>query len=209
MIHKKCFQAHPTMAAIVASLALLVATSGACLAQDAATGSASGAADAPVKTGKIGPGSPASHAKSSAKSAKAAPAAKGIHLSPVTPVASSVNVHPQVLSECKLQTALPQQIAEKNSEIVLSDAPGAETLELRIVDIHAPNGGWFSGPKWVTVDGKLMAGKTVKGSFTAKETSMASATACGMLSKVIAVMAGDIAEWVKNPTKNGTLGGAH
>ena len=72
----------------------------------------------------------------------------------------------------------------------------------------APSGGWFSGPKWITVEGKLLHGKTVKGSFIAKETSMASATACGMLSKVITVLAADIAYWMQNPTKNATLGSA-
>lgn len=154
----------------------------------------------------LGPG--AVPAKKPAAKAAAAAAAKGIHLSPITPVSPSVHVHEKVLAECRLQTLLPQLIAERNTDIVLSDAPGGQKLELKIVDIHAPSGGWFSGPKWVTVEGRLLQGKTVKASFIAKETSMASATACGMLQKVVTVLASDIAGWLQNPQKGSTLGSA-
>jgi hypothetical protein len=194
-------------AALLVSLSLLVAAPRAVLAEEGST-------DAPVQTNKVGPGGPPpAEAKKPAepaarpKSSKA-PAAKGIHLSPMTPVAPSVHVHDKVLQECRLQSLLPQSIAERNSDVVLTESGGSQRLSLTIVDIHAPSGGWFSGPKWITVEGKLLSGKTVKGSFIAKETSMASATACGMLSKVITVLGGDIAYWLQNPTKNATLGSA-
>jgi len=154
---------------------------------------------------RVGPGAPGAAAVPAKPKAATS---SGIHLSPITPIASSVNVHSKVLEECRLQTILPQAIAERNSEVVLSDAKGAMRLELKIVDIHAPSGGFFSGPKWVTVDGKLMQGKTVKGTFVAKQTSMASATACGMLSKVITVLGGDIAQWLHNPSRDSRLGSA-
>jgi hypothetical protein len=169
----------------------------------------------PVKSNKVGPGgtgTPPAAApapvKKPAPAAKAKASGKGIYLAPITPVAQSVHVHDKVLDECRLQSLLPQEIAERNSEIVLSEGSGAMKLDLKIVDIHAPSGGWFSGPKWITVEGKLLQGKTVKGSFTAKETSMASATACGMLSKVITVLAADIAYWLENPRKDAMLGSA-
>jgi hypothetical protein len=158
------------------------------------------------KPGRIGPGAPP------AASAPAAPAAKSgtkrIHLAPVTPVAAAAHVHQKVLDECRIQSLLPQSIAERSSDVELTDRPGSTKLELTIVDVHAPSGGWFSGPKWITVEGRLMQGKTVKGSFLAKETSMASASACGMLSKVILVLAGDIATWLQNPAKDSRLGSA-
>ena len=37
---------------------------------------------------------------------------------------------------------------------------------------------------------------------------MASATACGMLRKVMLVLAGDVAGWLEHPTKNASLGSA-
>ncbi len=195
------------LATLVVSVSLLAAAPCAVLAQEA------GSTDAPVKTKKVGPGGQAADSTKPAEpaarpKASKAPAATGIHLSPMTPVADSVHVHDKVLQECRLQSLLPQSIAERNSDIVLTESGGSQRLELRIVDIHAPSGGWFSGPKWITVEGKLLSGKTVKGSFLAKETSMASATACGMLSKVITVLAADIAYWLQNPTKNAMLGSA-
>ena len=154
----------------------------------------------------LGPGASPEALKS--KAPASAPSAKRIHLSPMTPLASTVNVHEKTLDECRIQTLLPQSIAERSPDVELTDAPGAMKLELKIVDVRAPSGGWFSGPKWITVDGRLLQGKTVKGDFVAKETSMASASNCGMLSKVILVMAGDIAAWLQNPAKGSRLGGA-
>jgi hypothetical protein len=164
---------------------------------------ASGTAPAPM-----GPGGPTGRSKPHTAAAKPAPAPSGIQLARKTPVAGGVNVHDKVLSECNIETMLPQMIAEHNSEVKLVDSAGGTHLELKIVDIHAPNGGLFSGPKWITVEGKLVSGKTVKGDFTAKQSSMASATACGMLSKVMVVMAGDIATWLNNPSKGARLGTA-
>lgn len=155
------------------------------------------------KPGRIGPGAPPADAAPAAK----APA-KTIHLAPTTPVGAAVHVHQKTLDECRIQTLLPQSIAEKATGVELTTKPGAATLQLTIVDVHAPSGGWFSGPKWITVEGKLLQGKTVKGDFVAKETSMASASACGMLSKVIVVLAADIAAWLENPTKDAKLGSA-
>lgn len=157
-----------------------------------------------AKPGRIGPGAP----PAAAAPANAPTAAKRIHLAPTAPVASTANVHQKTLDECRIQTLLPQSIAERSSDVELSDKPGAMKLELTIVDVHAPSGGWFSGPKWITVEGRLLQGKTVKGNFVAKETSMASASACGMLSKVILVLAGDIATWLQNPAKDARLGSA-
>jgi hypothetical protein len=190
---------HPTMsrffllvaATMIAGTTAFVRPS---IAEDAADGTAK----------PMGPGGP--NGRSKPPSAKSAPA--GITVARSTPISASVNVHDKTLEQCNLQTMLPQLISEKNADVQLSDKHGATHLDLRIVDIHAPSGGVFSGPKWVTVEGKLMAGKTVKGDFVAKETSMGSATACGMLSKVMAALAGDIAEWVRSPAKDARLGGA-
>ena len=156
----------------------------------------------------MGPGGPNGRSKPPSAAAPAKGAPSGITVARSTPVSSAVNVHDKTLEQCAIQTMLPQLIAEKNPDVQLSDKRGGSYLDLRIVDIHAPNGGVFSGPKWITVEGKLLSGKTVKGDFVAKETSMGSATACGMLSKVMAALAGDIAEWVRNPSRNARLGSA-
>ena len=202
----------------VAAFALLVSPLESAFAQDT-LGGADAATEAPTPApanpapGRFGPGAPptaprAPEVKKAAPKQPAASAAKGIHLAPITPIAKTVNVHDKVLEQCAIQTLLPQSIAQRSANVVLADGSGAMKLELIIVDIHAPNGGVFSGPKWVTVEGRLLQGKTVKGTFTAKESSMGSTSSCGMLSKVIRVMADDIVIWLNNPAKGSKLGRA-
>lgn len=202
----------PMLAALACSFALLVATAASLHAEEGTAPASEGAAppaasaEAPAPPKPSGPAGPAA-AKPAAK--KSAAANKGIQLARSTPVASSVNVHDKVLSECDVQTMLPQMIAERAPAVTLVDkAGGGNRLELKLVDIHAPNGGVFSGPKWITVEGRLYQGGAQKGDFTAKETSMGSATACGMLRKVMLALAGDIVVWLEHPTKNATLGSA-
>lgn len=168
---------------------------------------------APPTTKHVGPAGPPATVKPSKPAPKpaakaATPVAKGIQLNRRATLASGVNVHDKVLEKCEIETTLPQLIAERNSEVTIVEKAGGTHLELRIVDIHAPSGGVFSGPKWITVEGKLLSGKTVKGTFTAKETSMGSAGTCGMLHKVMVTMSGDIAAWLINPSKDAKLGRA-
>ena len=134
-----------------------------------------------------------------------------------TQVPSSISFAPsagapdKVQSGCQLQTLVPQAIQQAGgADVQLVDKPskGARYLELTISEIHAPGGGFFSGPKWITVEGRLFSGGALKGNFLAKETSMASASACGMLHKVMTVLASDIATWLDHPEKNSRLGSA-
>lgn len=173
---------------------------------DPAAASADAPAPVPKPAGPAGPAGPAAKKPVAKKpSAKAAPA-KGIQLSRTTPLEPGINVHPEVLSECMIQTKLPQWIADRAPSVTLVDkAGGPNRLELKILDIHAPNGGMFSGPKWLVVEGRLFSGGVQKGNFTEKLSSMASTTACGMLDKVMRAMAADIAGWIAHPTKNATL----
>lgn len=205
---RKALHRFRSIAATLAVVALLLASPTGAVAQEAdSTAPVSGKlppnAAPPAK--KVGPGAPAAPA---AAAKPAAPAGGGIHLSPTTPLAAGVVVHDKILSECRIQTDLPRAIAERNSDVVLSDKPGGRRLDLKIIDVQAPSGGWFSGPKWITVEGRLLRGKALEGSFIAKETSMASATACGMLGKVIRVLGDDIAAWLRHPAKNSKLGSA-
>lgn len=167
---------------------------------------AEAAAPAAAAAKPAGPAGPAAKKPVAKKPEPKGAAPKGIQLSRSTPLAEGIHVHPEVLSECMIQTKLPQLIADRAPTVTLVDkAGGPNRLELKIVEIHAPNGGMFSGPKWLVVEGRLFSGGAQKGNFTVRESSMASATACGMLDKVMRVMAGDIADWIPHPTKNATL----
>jgi hypothetical protein len=193
-------------ASLVVAFGFLVAVARPARSED--TPPATAAPEAPAATKGIGPGAPPAKAKTKGKAAKAEAPSKGIQVVRKATIASTVNVHANTVSECQLETKLSEMIAQRNPNVTVVDSPTGTHLELKIVDIHAPSGGWFSGPKWMTVEGKLYAGKTLKGDFLARQTSMASATACGMLDKVMVVMAGDIAGWLNNPTKGARLGSA-
>jgi len=188
-----------------------VAASPGAASEDAPAAEAAPAAPpaSPPTTKHVGPAGPPVTVRPAKPAAKpAAPVARGIQLSRRATLASGVNVHDKVLEKCEIETTLPQLIAERNSEVTIVEKAGGTHLQLRIVDIHAPGGGVFSGPKWITVEGKLLSGKTVKGTFTAKEQSMGTTGTCGMLHKVMAAMAGDIAAWLNNPSKDSKLGRA-
>lgn len=191
------------VASALVALGLLMTTAAPVPAEEGTGPDASAEVVAPAPAAPVGPPTPKPALK-----AKPTVPAKGIHLTRSTPVSKTVNVHDKVLSQCAIQTMLPQMIADRAPGVTLVDKAGGNRLELKIVDIHAPNGGWFSGPKWITVEGRLLAGGTLKGNFIAKETSMASATACGMLQKVMSVLAGDIAVWLDHPARNSRLGSA-
>jgi hypothetical protein len=188
----------------IAAVALMLAYSGGAAAQDA---SGSSAAEPPPET-PAPKSAPAPKKKAPASKKVTKPTPRGIYLSPITPVSPLVNVHDKVLLECRVQSELPQAIAARSYDVTMTEGTGAMKLDLRIIDVHAPSGGIFTGPKWITVEGRLIQGKTIKGSFIAKESSMASMSACGMLTKVIAVLADDIVAWLRHPAHDSNLGGA-
>jgi hypothetical protein len=115
-----------------------------------------------------------------------------------------------VQSECQLQTLVPQGVQQASSEVTLVDAPakGGRWLELTISEVHAPGGGPFSGPKWMTVTGTLHdRGKTI-GSFRAKRVTTGVRSTCGSLQKIAQVIGQDIAGWLAAPSMNAEIGDA-
>jgi len=130
-----------------------------------------------------------------------------------TKLASKIKYNPQsgasptVKKECALDTKIPEIFAESIEGLSLGSG-GNSHLELMIRDVHAPPAGMFSGPKWVTVYGTLKKGGREVGNFRAKRITFTGKGTCGMLNKCIAVMADDVAEWLKNPTQDARLGDA-
>jgi hypothetical protein len=115
-----------------------------------------------------------------------------------------------VQSECGLQTAVPQAVAQAAADVTLVDAPAksGRWLELSISEVHAPGGGMFSGPKWMAVSGKLHDRGKVIGSFRAKRVSTSARSTCGSLAKIATVIGQDIAAWLSAPSMNAELGDA-
>ena len=116
---------------------------------------------------------------------------------------------PKVKKECALRTAVPEIFEEDMPDVQLVDKFGrGARLELIIRDVHAPAGGMFSGPKWVRIDGRLMRGGTVIGSFRARRNAVAGTGTCAMLARSIGAIARDVALWIVKPTKGARLGDA-
>ena len=136
------------------------------------------------------------------------------------PFADGIDVTDAVRNECALGTRLPQFIAEsaeRGVEVVLGDAPvenaKGKVLRLEFTHILGFGGGAWSGPKSVTVSGKLYQNGEVIGSFVASRYSTGGAFAgykgtCSILGRCIKTLGVDIAHWLQGPTMNARLGNA-
>ncbi|MCP3985232.1 MAG: hypothetical protein GY723_12655 [bacterium] len=130
-----------------------------------------------------------------------------------TKVAAKIKYHPQsgsspkVKKECALATRIPEIFAASIDDLSTGGGGGTR-LELLIRDIHAPPAGMFSGPKWVTIYGTLKKGGREIGTFRAKRSTFTGKGTCGMLEKCVSVIADDVGEWLKSPTKDARLGDA-
>ena len=117
-----------------------------------------------------------------------------------------------VRDQCGLQTGLPEQVRSyaPDVELVSGKATGRRTLELLIAEVHAPGGGAFSGPKWMTVEATLREnGKTVATARAKRVTSGGPfGGTCDQLRKVSRAIASDLGAWVASPSPNAALGDA-
>jgi hypothetical protein len=134
------------------------------------------------------------------------------------PFAANAPVPPAVRDQCALQTKVPefiQQAAGSSVELVdgALDKKKSRVLELEISEVHAPGGGAFSGPKWMSVKGELYdKGKQI-GSFRAKRYSTGGAFGgfkgtCSIIGRCTKAIGDDIAGWLGAPTQNAELGDA-
>jgi len=143
----------------------------------------------------------------------AAPAAHAAtQLAKSVPIATSAGASGAVQQECQLQARVPEAIAQAAADVQLVDAPSksARWLELEITEVHGPGGGPFSGPKWMTVSGKLHERGKVIGSFRAKRLSTGGFVkgTCATLGGCATAIGRDVAAWLQAPTMNAELGDA-
>ena len=140
-------------------------------------------------------------------------------ISPV-PFADDSGASGKVKAECTLETRLPQFIAEaarRGVEVVIGPAPeegaAGKFLYLEFSNVLGAGGGAWSGPKSVTVEGKLIENGEVIGSFIASRYSTGGAFGgykgtCSILGRCIKALGKDIAGWLRSPTMDARLGDA-
>jgi hypothetical protein len=134
----------------------------------------------------------------------------------VVPIAEKARVPQKVRSECGLQDKVPAFLSNYARNVELVDrelGTRGRILELHIGDVHAPGGGAFSGPKWMTVTGVLRENGREVGSFTAKRFSGggmfgAYKGTCAIVERCARAIGKDIAGWLRSPRDGARLGDA-
>ena len=151
--------------------------------------------------------------------AASAGAAEPVKIQRSISFASTAQVPPKVKEECDLQSKIPafvSQAAGASVQVVdgaLNRKVG-RVLEMEITEVHAPGGGAFSGPKWLTVKGELYdRGKQI-GSFRAKRYTTGGACGafkgtCSIIGRCTKTIGEDIAKWLAAPTPNAIIGDAN
>lgn len=144
-----------------------------------------------------------------------APAGTGsIKVLRVVPFAKEAQVPQKVQDECDLQTKVPAFLSKYASDVELIDGKLGTTgrvLDLRIRDVHAPGGGAFSGPKWMTVTGVLRENGREVARFSAKRFSSGGVFGgykgtCAIIGRCAQTIGKDIANWLQNPKNGAQLG---
>ncbi len=138
----------------------------------------------------------------------AGPALAAVTVPSRIPIAKTATVRQPVREQCRIQTQIPEAIANSSADVQLVE--GSANLALEITGVHAPGGWIFSGPKWIEVKGTLTKGGQPL-SFRAKRFSAFDPFAggtCGILAKISRALGADIAAWLANPTPNAEIGDA-
>ncbi len=132
--------------------------------------------------------------------------------------ASGSGVPAAVKDQCALETKVPDFIKQFGGDAVevvdgALDRKKGRVLQMEITEVHAPGGGAFSGPKWMTVKGDLFENGKSIGSFRAKRFSTGGAFGgfkgtCSIIGRCTKALGQDIASWLQSPTPNAELGDA-
>jgi hypothetical protein len=124
-----------------------------------------------------------------------------------------------VLNECKLESELPDAIADKAKETgtavtfaeKVSGAEPGRVLWMEITDVSADGNAFMGHHKAMTVKGKLYEGGNVVGSFKDRRVSMGGAFGgfkgnCAVLVRTAKAIGEDIAQWLAKPKMDDKLG---
>lgn len=145
--------------------------------------------------------------------------ASNIMVNSATPFAEGASVREAVKLECQLGTKLPSFIKEfsvkEGVDVELTSNPldkvKGKALFLEITHVHASGGGAFSGPKSVSVAGKLLENGKVISRFTATRYSGGGMFGgfkgtCSIAGRCVKTLGSDIVKWLKNPVNEAHLG---
>jgi hypothetical protein len=141
----------------------------------------------------------------------AALAGDDVKISSTISFSSDAVIRESVKEQCKFQTDVPKYIDKYSDQVELVDGPlqtNARVLTISIIDARAAGGGYFSGGKWLTVEGVLTEDGRKLGNFKAKRFTLGvfNLTACGAAHRCSKAVGKDIAEWLEDPQLDSMLG---
>jgi hypothetical protein len=136
--------------------------------------------------------------------------AEEVQVRAVAGVATTSTIPAKVKQECNIQKDLPAAVVANaaNAKLASGKPKSGLYLDLVFTEVHAPGGGIFSGPKWISARGTLERGGKELRSFRAKRISSGPSGTCGMLAKATTVMGQDIAAWLADENAGSLLGDA-
>ncbi len=135
-------------------------------------------------------------------------------VSSLIPYDTKITAGEDVQKECTWNSTMPLYLAkESGGEVKIAEqnieAVTAKKLILVATHVHTAGGGNWSGPKWLALEGKLMEGGKLLGSFEARrQTIRGSMRGCGTLDSLSEEIGDDILKWIKAPSLNAKLGNA-
>ena len=142
--------------------------------------------------------------------------AGSVQLASSIPYAENANVNGNVKDKCQLDTKLASFIKTNETSVVLTDEPLSEKssgkiLLLEITNVQATGGGAWSGPKSVSVAGKLFDNGIQVGDFTGSRYTTGGAFGgfkgtCALVGRCVKSLGKDIGQWLKNPAPGSSLG---
>jgi hypothetical protein len=127
-------------------------------------------------------------------------------------------VRPEVKSECKLESRLPQWIQEyahgNGIQVELVDAlpKSGRVLEVQIADTIETGNAWTGRQKGLEIRGRLFDGGELVGSFRGRRMTMGGFMggykgACSFFGRCAKTLGRDVADWLKAPAKDSMIGG--
>jgi hypothetical protein len=143
-------------------------------------------------------------------------AAGKITIPPTATIDPNAGVNAKVRDECvpdaRVTELLKEQLKAAGYDVEVSKQAGAgKSLQLTITNVQGVGGGAWSGPKSMSLSGKLVENGKVIGSFNGRRTSGGGAFGaykgtCSIIGRCAKALAKDITVWLENPTMNARLG---
>ena len=112
-----------------------------------------------------------------------------------------------IQNECTWNSTMPAALVAQSKGTVVSTDHDMTTvtgkkLIITATHVHAIGGGGFSGPKWITLEGKLTENGKLLGNFQLKRTTGGGGLrfgGCKILEYISKALTQDVLKWLKNP----------